>query len=354
MPVVACPSCRAELDLDPDDLGHRVECPGCLTQFVANRRTEPPPVPPPAPTVEPDPLADAPVEPPPPLPPPAPPRPIVATPKPSQPLARRAERPSERTGPVTTQCPACRGEVSVDATDLGHKVECPMCQQVFRADDPDGGRRSSRRDDDDPNWRRRSSSRRSRRDDDDEYDRPRRRGFTSDDPYESPEPKAWVWAAKRDLATPGGGLQVLGWLDVVYGGLYVLIGVLMGLGVSSGVGGGAGAPTWEVVAMTIGLGVSGILMGGVKAFGGLAMKKVDNRRLGIIACFAACLPIYLLAVLLAFAGPQYVFVCCPALFTLPSYIIGIIFGIMGLTKLFSRHLQKAYEVNRPGGDVDAV
>jgi hypothetical protein len=128
VPVVACPSCRAELDLDPDDLGHRVECPGCLTQFVANRRTEPPPVPPPAPTVEPDPLADAPVEPPPPLPPPAPPRPIVATPKPSQPLARRAERPSERTGPVTTQCPACRGEVSVDATDLGHKVECPMCQ----------------------------------------------------------------------------------------------------------------------------------------------------------------------------------------------------------------------------------
>lgn len=378
MPVVACPNCRAELDLDPDDIGHRVECPGCLTQFVATRPVEkspepsregPPPAieppPPPASDTPPPPTEPAPESSPP--PPVQPPRPTVAKPRAS--VARPSERPSSRpdNSPVTLSCPACRGAVSVSAGDLGHRVECPMCQQVFRAEDPErpSGRRSSRRDDsdDEPSWRRRDSrrgdSRRSRYDDeddeDDDYDRPRRRrrSYRDEDPYESPDPKAWVWQAKRDLATPGGGLQVLGWLDVVYGGLYVLIGVLIGLGVSGG-GGGAGGPTWEVVAMTIGLGVSGILMGGVKAFGGMEMKKVRNRRLGIIACVAACVPIYLLACLLMFFGPQYAFTCCPAPFTLPSYIVGIVFGIMGMTKLFRRVMNKAFEVNRPDGDIDTV
>ena len=244
------------------------------------------------------------------------------------------------------------------ADDLGHKVECPMCQQVFRADDPErrGDRRSSRRDDDEPTWRRsdsrRSDSRRSRSDDD-EYDRPRRRGYRDEDPYESSDPKAWVWQAKRDLASPGGGLMVLGWVDVVFGGLYILIGVLIGLGVSSG-GGGPGGLSWEVVAMTIGLGVSGILMGGVKEFGGMEMKKVKNRRLSIAACFAACVPIYLLACLLGFFGPQYFITCCPTVFTLPSYIVGIVFGIIGMTKLFRKVMNKAFEVNRPDGDIDTV
>ncbi len=360
MPVVACPNCRAELELDPDDIGHRVECPGCLTHFVATRPAEKPPAPPPLPDDVPPPLpelappaTESASELPPPLPPP---RPTLAKPKASAPAPPPPDRPSRRgNAAVVLKCPACRGEVSVTADDLGHKVECPMCQQVFRADDPDpsGGRRSSRRDDDDPSWRRRDS-RRSRYDDDDEYDRPRRRrGYRDEDPYESSDPKAWVWQAKRDLATPGGGLMVLGWLDVVYGGLYILIGVLMGLGVSSG-GGGAGGLSWEVVAMTIGLGVSGILMGGVKAFGGMMMKKVQNRRLGVLACFAACVPIYLLACLLGFFGPQYMFTCCPALFTIPSYIVGIVFGIMGMTKLFNKAMAKAFEVNRPDGDVDAV
>ncbi len=371
MPVVACPNCRAELDLDPDDIGHRVECPGCLTQFVATRKVEKPPEPPaevpapgsdapPLPTETPLPSTEPALEPSP-LPPAPPPRPTLAKPRAS--TAPPPDPPSSRrsNSPVTLSCPACHGAVSVSAGDLGHKVECPMCQQVFRAEDPErpSGRKSSRRDDsddDEPNWRRRDShrgdSRRSRYDDDDD-DRPRRRrGYRDEDPYESSDPKAWVWQAKRDLASPGGGLQVLGWLDVVYGLLYVLIGVLMGMGVSSG--GGAGGLSWEVVAMTIGLGVSGILMGGVKAFGGMEMKKVKNRRLGMIACVSACVPIYLLACLLGFFGPQYMFTCCPAVFTIPSYIVGIVFGIMGMTKLFRKVMLKAFEVNRPDGDIDAV
>jgi hypothetical protein len=224
---------------------------------------------------------------------------------------------------------------------------------VFRAEDPGArdSRRSSRRDRDDDSWddrRRRRSRSRSRYDDDDD-DRPRRPRY--DNPYDSPDPKAWVWQAKRDLASPGGGLEVLGWLDVVFGGLYILIGVLMGA--AAGTGGG-GAVGWEVVAMTIGLGVSGIAMGGVKAFGGRLMKQAKNLRFALIACFVGCLPIYLLACLLVFFGPQYALTCCPGILTLPAYIVSIVFGVLGLTKLFRQSVKKAFEVNRPGGDVDAV
>lgn len=394
MPVVVCPNCRVELDLDPDDIGHRLECPACLATFLARlpEKTEdaPPPAPvhapEPTPTPTPTPTYTVTDEPeqvivpaddlltawppsPPPPPPPPPPAPLLPPHPPApvkpksarpstrgpQPPAPPPDRPSRRSNdPIVLPCPACNGQVSVAPTDLGHRVECPMCQQVFRAEDPDA-RRSSRRDDrdrDDDSWddrRRRRSRSRSRYDDDDD-DRPRRRP-RYESPYDSPDPKAWVWQAKRDLASPGGGLEVLGWLDVVFGGLYILIGVLMGAATGGGGGGGVG---WEVVAMTIGLGVSGIAMGGVKAFGGRLMKQAKNLRFSFIACFAGCLPIYLLACLLVFFGPQYMLTCCPGILTLPAYIVSIVFGVIGLTKLFRQTVKKAFEVNRPGGDVDAV
>lgn len=398
MPVVVCPNCRVELDLDPDDIGHRLECPACLATFLARLPEKTPEAPPPLapePAPEPPPEPNYPVtdepeqvivpaddlltawppSPPPPPPPPAPVAPLLpphppAPDKPAPVKARPSTRPPQppappsrrANDPIVIPCPACNGQVSVAPSDLGHRVECPMCQQVFRAEDPDArdsSRRSSRRDDrdrdrdrDDDSWddrRRRRSRSRSRYDDDDD-DRPRRRP-RYEDPYESPDPKAWVWQAKRDLASPGGGLEVLGWLDVVFGGLYILIGVLMGMAVT---GGGAGVVGWEVVAMTIGLGVSGIAMGGVKAFGGRLMKQVKNLRFAMIACYSGCLPVYLLACLLVFFGPQYMLTCCPGILTLPAYIVSIVFGILGLTKLFRQSVKKAFEVNRPGGDVDAV
>lgn len=39
MPVVVCPHCRTELDLDAEDVGRLVECPACDKQFTA----DPPP-----------------------------------------------------------------------------------------------------------------------------------------------------------------------------------------------------------------------------------------------------------------------------------------------------------------------
>jgi predicted Zn finger-like uncharacterized protein len=35
MPIVQCPRCRAELDVDDADLGHKVECPQCQAVFPA-------------------------------------------------------------------------------------------------------------------------------------------------------------------------------------------------------------------------------------------------------------------------------------------------------------------------------
>lgn len=73
-----------------------------------------------------------------------------------------------------------------------------------------------------------------------------------------------------------------------------------------------------------------------------------------MACVAGCLPIYLLACALVFFGPQYALTCCPAVLTVPAYVIALVFGIIGMTKLLNRNVKKAFEANRPGGDIDTV
>jgi hypothetical protein len=234
------------------------------------------------------------------------------------------------------------GQVSVLAEDLGHKVECPMCQQAFRAEDPNrpSSRGSGRRDDEPP----RRSTRRSRYDDDWD-DRPRRRrgsGYygdsRDDDPYASDDPRAWVWRAKRDLASPGGALEVLGYLDVTFGVLSILIGVLFAFAAAGSTGGGG--PPWEMVWYNAGPGLSGVVLGALKAIGGRSMKQVRHRSLAIFACIAGCAPLNV--------G------CCLIVLMFPAYIVSIVFGIIGMTHLFKRGVRKAFEVNRPDGDADAV
>ena len=367
MPVVLCPNCRAELDLDADDAGHRVECPACLAAFTAELPPPPPADPPPAdpPPAEPPPVGPAPPEllptvlpppllppdpPPADVPPPVPPAPEVEEltaeePPPPPPVAtaRPAARPSGRTAgePLTLKCPACRGSVSVLTSDLGHKVECPMCRQVFRADDPERTR------DDDRDGRRRSRWR-----DDDDRPRSRRRGRYDDgydddrgyeDPYESDDPKAWVWKAKRDLGTPGGGLEVLGYLDLVSGLLSILIGVLFAFGFGGGGASGAafvGGTGWQMVWLNLAPGVSGIVLGVLKAMGGRAVRQVRHRGLGLAACVSGCVPLNVSL--------------CMSFLMGPAYIVSIVFGIMGFALLFKKGVRKAFEANRPDGDVDAV
>ncbi len=355
MPVVTCPNCRVELDLEPEDVGHRVECPACLGAFTAEvppPPPSPPPPPPPPPLEGNDYQGAAPPSPdviPPPADdalefelvvdeePPPPPAPVVASARPAAASSRtKAE-------PLTLRCPACHGSVSVLTSDLGHKVECPMCRQVFKAEkkgrdrDRDDNRRSRTSYDDDGRPSRRS--RRSRRDDDD-FD-VRDRGF--DDPYESDDPKAWVWKAKRDLGTPGGGLEVLGYIDIVSGLLSVLIGILFGFGFGGNGASGAafvGGTGWQLVWLNLAPGVSGIVLGVLKVMGGRAMRQVRNRGLALAACVSGCVPLNV--------------ALCMSFLMGPAYIVGIVFGIMGFTLLFKKGVRKAFEVNRPDGDVDAV
>jgi hypothetical protein len=42
MPTISCPYCRIKLKVEADDIGHKVECTGCQTHFVADDGTVPP------------------------------------------------------------------------------------------------------------------------------------------------------------------------------------------------------------------------------------------------------------------------------------------------------------------------
>jgi hypothetical protein len=83
-----------------------------------------------------------------------------------------------------------------------------------------------------------------------------------------------------------------------------------------------------------------VVIGAVKAMGGRQMKQVKNRPLSIAACVAGCVPLNVS--------------CCMSSLAFPAYIVGIVFGIMGLTKLLNAGVKKAFEANRPGGDIDTV
>lgn len=165
----ACPGCSATFTVADEKAGKTGKCPKCQSQFVIPDA--------PAPASPPSPVASKP----PALPPSPPPS------------------PEEETGTVeVSPCPKCGARLSVLASDVGSDIECPHCQNVYRAirsdapPPPDTGSRSgsgssklvklgsgSRRDDEDDEDDRPSKKRRSRRDDDDddddEDDRPSRR-----------------------------------------------------------------------------------------------------------------------------------------------------------------------------------
>lgn len=292
MPVATCGKCGAELDVDPADVGHRVECPACLATFTAGGG--PVTRSPDAGTVvlSPDPSAT-----------------VAASPAPRMAAPPPVDREGGDGGTRTVVCPACDGEASVLTADLGHRVECPLCDKTFTARD----RKSRRRP-------------RIRYDDED--------GDGDDDG--TPTPRAVVRRAERRLAGPGAALQVLGWLDVAAG----VIGVILGLVFLADGTVSRGSGSWALVWLNLGPGLSGVLLGGLKAFGGAAMKGVRNRPLALLAAYAACVPLNVNF--------------CLVWLLFPAYIVSIVYGILALTSLFRADVKRAFEVTRPGGDVDAV
>jgi hypothetical protein len=212
--------------------------------------------------------------------------------------------------PMTT-CPHCRAELEIDPADLGHRVECPACRAAFVADQP------VRLPTAEPDRDR----------------KPRHRLRTWNDEDDLPEDLQW--RARHRLHTPGQWLQVLGWIDVGIGGLSVIVGAVMLIAALSGPGGG-----WEVGAYTLGQGVATAVVGGLKGIGGGAMKRVRNRPLSVTTAVAACVPLNLN--------------CCLWMIQGPLYLLGLAFGVAALSVLFRADVKKAFEMNRPDGDLDAA
>lgn len=257
MPVVSCPDCRGELDLDAADLGHRVECPLCRGTFTAEGN------------------------------------------KPAAPPASRAPDPPAD-GERVVRCRHCDGKVAVLAADLGHEMECPLCGRGFVA----RGERES-------GWRPRYD----RRDRDDDRDDRHRDRY--DDEWDD---RKLVEFAKRECNAAGIGLMVTGWLGMAL------------------------APLWLVAAaleLSDNTGIGAVLFGGFFLFqavvcilqivGGRQMRHAKSWGLGMTACVSGILSFLMCGV----AG-----------------VIGLVFGIIGITKLNNQRVKRGFQLNNPNYDPD--
>lgn len=286
MPVVHCPHCRTELDLDDVDVGYRVQCPACHSAFTPE-------------------VTDAPAQTaPPPLPPPPP--------------------PDTRTQVVT--CPECQKQVAVATEDLGHLMLCPLCDEQFipsRSDnlqtspeDSGDGYRVMAERDEGPPWRRERE--------DDDYDRRRRRSlaYRRD---EDESPRSLIRYAKAECSASAVGLIVVGALTILFGALrLVLVGGVLATGATD---------EDEQLAMAVGIavGVYSLVMGAFVVYAGSRMREAKNYPLCMIGCVLVLIP---------GISP-----CC---------ILGLVFGIMGITKLNDGRVKRGFEANRPGYDPDAA
>jgi uncharacterized CHY-type Zn-finger protein len=122
---IICPACQGPMLVLAADLGYDVECPLCQHQFVAwssepqkqqlprrsSRRERP---------ERPDPPERSSTRP-----------------------WRQSRVRDEDEDTVVVNCPDCGNDVEVEGADLGYRVECPHCQGIFRARDPDSPRRNS-------------------------------------------------------------------------------------------------------------------------------------------------------------------------------------------------------------------
>ena len=307
MPVVFCPQCDVELDHDLEDVGYLVECPACLKQFVATAdRTGDALVKPVAPPVE---------------------ALVVAAVILEQPPS--ASKPTVETrDTIQTECRVCQGIVTIDKTDVGHRVECPLCQQVFLA--------TAKK------WKKPSRRTETEEDNDDDEDDDERNLTDRElrkkrqDEQDEFNPKRMLRNAKGDLGSVAKAVTVLGWIDIICGVLSILIGIIF-LIVLLNTAPGPLAEFW--VYMNICPGIGSTLLGAVKVFGGAAMKNVKSRNMALMGCWASLLPLNIGA--------------CLSFFMFPAYFVSLVFGIIGLVNMSKTGIKKAFEFNKPDGDMDA-
>jgi hypothetical protein len=332
--VVFCPQCNVELDHDVEDVGYLVECPACLKQFVAATDRTGDPLERPTPVVElvsesSDAGSNSPL-----LSPDSPSRVESETRleessddgRNTPPLAPKPET----FDTIQVECRVCLGTVTIAKADVGHKVECPLCQAVFLA--------TAR------TWKK--PSRRSRRDEDDEYDDDDERNLSvrelrklRQEEQDEFNPKRMLRNAKADLGSTAGAIHVLGWIDLICGILSVILGIILLIVMLNNTTpgpGGAMASAWTY--MNLFPGIGGVLLGALKITGGSAMKTMKNRNLAVLSCWASLLPLNL--------GT------CISFLMFPTYFVSLVFGIMGLIALNKPSVKKAFEFNKPDGDMD--
>lgn len=170
--------------------------------------------------------------------------------------------------------------------------------------------------------------RRSRYDDEDDDDRPRRRRRSRYDDDDTPDDL--IAYAKRECSAAGVGIIVIGVLTVLVGLLRIAAGALGGVGGAGGGGAGAGGPDEGLMmVIMIGYGVYSLVMGGFLVYAGTRMREAKNYGLCMIACVLSLIP---------GLSP-----CC---------ILGLVFGIMGVTKLNDSRVKRGFEANKPEYDGD--
>lgn len=196
-------------------------------------------------------------------------------------------------------CPHCRAELDLDAEDVGALVECPACNRTFTADPPPPTPPA-----DVPPWQR---------------PREREPGCSrrtlADRDLDSPQEQ--IDYAKSECESPGNGLRVIGMLTVVSG----LFEVVMVAGRFDGNSG---------TLQMLGYGVYSVLTGAFWVYAGVQMQAVKQYGVCLIGCVSVIIP---------GVSP-----CC---------MLGVIFGLMGVSKLNDRRVKLGFAANRPDLDPDA-
>lgn len=242
--------------------------------------------------------------------PPPPPEPEPGTASPTPPLPDPGTR--------VIACTECGERVTVMVEDLGHTLRCPMCARRFRA---------PREPSAEPPWRsaagpppRRASDYDSRRREqyDDYNDRARRRRLW---PYREHDdnPRELVRYAMTECAAPSTGLIVVGVLTVLIG-LWRAVSMFWVFD----------EPVDSGLYLLLGYGLYSVLVGGFWVFAGIQMKEAKMYGLSMIACITVLIP---------GVSP-----CC---------VLGIVFGVMGISKLNDPRVKRGFQANRPGFDPDA-
>jgi hypothetical protein len=80
-------------------------------------------------------------------------------------------------------------------------------------------------------------------------------------------------------------------------------------------------------------------MGALKIVGGTAMKNLKSRNMALMGCWASVMPLNI--------GT------CISFIMFPTYFVSLVFGIIGLVALNKPSMKKAFEFNKPDGDMDA-